>query len=204
MNRRAAVILAVLGVFWLASGRADAQSFGIGPRMSFVKGDLTTNVPTTRFIGGTVRMVTGPHTVFEASLDYRSYYDETGTERTRETPLQASLLLFPVRRAFAPYVGGGVGIYSQVHDMLGTAGVVASTTTERKIGWHLGAGAEIRMAKHASLFADYRFRFVKFGQASDEGSTEVPIPGSSIIPGLDRVHLSHQGSMWTSGVAFYF
>lgn len=204
MIRRTMVLFAVCGLFGLVPRPAAAQAFGIGPRFSFVKGDVTTNVPTTRFIGGTMRMVTSPHTVFETSLDYRAYYDEAGTGRTRETPLQASLLLFPVRRLFAPYVGGGIGLYSQLHDTLGPAGVVVSTTTERKVGWHLGAGAELRFAKHASLFADYRFRFVKFGPSTDPGSTEIPIPGSSLIPGLDKVHLSHQGSMWTSGVAFYF
>jgi hypothetical protein len=183
---------------------AAAQGFGIGPRLSFVRGDLTTNAPATRFIGGTMRMVAGPHTVYEISLDYRSFYNEDGTERTRETPLQASMLLFPIRSAFAPYVGGGLGIYSQVRDELGTGGAITATTTERKIGWHLGAGDEIRLARHASLFADYRFRFVKFGSSVDPGSEEITIPGSSIVPGLDHVHLSHQGSMWTSGVAFYF
>jgi len=204
MIRRLALVFAVCGLFGLAARPAAAQSLGIGPRLSFVKGDVTSGVPTTRFIGGTIRMVTSRHTVLEGALDYRAYYDEAGTQRTRETPLQGSLLLFPVRRLFAPYVGGGIGMYSQQHDTLGPAGVVVSTTTERKIGWHLGAGAEIRIAKHASLFADYRFRFVKLGEPSEPTSTEIPIPGSSLIPGLDKLHLSHQGSMWTSGVAFYF
>ena len=204
MARIAAIVLVGLSVFGVASSRADAQSVGIGPRFSFVKGDITSTAPTNRFIGGTLRMVTGKHSVFETTLDYRSYYSEDRTERTRETPIQASLLLFPVRSGFAPYVGGGIGLYSQLHDTLGPAGAVVSTTTERKVGWHLGAGAEIRVARHAALFADYRFRFVKFGQSADPNSSEISIPGSSIIPGLSNVHLSHQGSMWTSGVAFYF
>ena len=203
MTRRMALMVAVLAGLGLVPARAGAQSLGIGPRFSFVKGDAATNVPMTRFIGGTLRMVTSPHTVLEASLDYRGYYNQDKTERTRETPLQASLLLFPVRRTLAPYVGGGIGIYSVLHDTLGPAGIVASTTMERKIGWHLGAGAEIRIAKHASLFADYRFRFVKFGEPTGAAS-EIPVPGSSLIPGFDKIHLSHEGSMWTSGVAFYF
>jgi hypothetical protein len=44
---------------------------------------------------------------------------------------------------------------------------------------------------------------VKFG-LPDAGSSEIPIPGSSVVPVLSHVHLSHQGSMWTSGMAFYF
>ncbi len=204
MIRRGLFGVVFLGfiAWWPAS--AAGQSLGVGPRFSFVRGDYTSNVPATRFIGGTLRMVASKHVVYEVSLDYRGSYSEDGTERTRETPLQASMLLFPVRSGFSPYLGGGIGVYTQTHDILGTAGAVASSTRERKIGWHLGLGAELRLARHASLFADYRFRFVKFGATVDPDSQPISIPGSSIIPGLDNVHLSHQGSMWTSGIAFYF
>lgn len=143
-------------------------------------------------------MVTGRHAAFEASMDYRSYVTEAGTERVRERPLQGSLLLFPVRAAFAPYVGGGIGLYSQYHDTIDSSGLVTSTTVEKKVGWHVGVGAEIRLARHAAFFADYRFRFVKFGAPQDAGSEPINIPL------IDQVKLSHQGSMWTSGVAFYF
>ncbi len=183
---------------------AAAQSFGIGPTLSLVRGDLSTNTPTSRLFGGSMRMVTGHHTEIEVSMDYRSYLDASGTRRTREVPLQASLLLFPVRAAFAPYVGGGIGVYSQINDVLGVNNTVTSSTTDRKIGWHLGAGAEVRVTRHAAFFADYRFRFVKFGAPADSTSQPLLIPGSSVIPGLDKVQLSHQGSMWTTGVAFYF
>ena len=200
---RPAVMLLACGVAALLPAAASGQSIGIGPRVSFVRGELTSDAPAVRFLGGTLRAVTGKHTVFEVSMDYRAVYNDDRTERTREAPIQGSMLLFPVRSAFAPYVGGGIGIYSQLHDELGAAGKVIATTVERKIGWHLGAGLELKVARHASLFADYRFRFVKFG-TPEPGSTDIPIPGSSLIPGLGNVHLSHQGSMWTSGVAFYF
>ena len=72
---------------------------------------------------------------------------------------------------------------------------VAATSTEKKTGWHLGAGAELFVHRHAAFFADYRFRFVKFGEDAEGGE---PID----LPGLHR--LSHQGSMWTGGMAFYF
>jgi Outer membrane protein beta-barrel domain len=202
MTRRAALFLTVCSALLVSTG-ASAQSVGIGPRFSFVRGELTPNAPPTRFVGGTLRMVASKHTVFEAAMDYRAFYNDAGTQRTRETPIQGSILLFPVRSVFSPYVGGGLGIYSQLHDELGAAGTVISTTTERKIGWHLGAGLELKVAKHASLFADYRFRFVKFGEA-EPGSSAITIPGSSLVPALSDVHLSHQGSMWTSGMAFYF
>ena len=94
--------------------------------------------------------------------------------------MQGSLLLFPVRSAFSPYVGGGIGVYSQTQETLNAIGVVTASTTEKKIG-----------------------RFVKFGDAT-AGSEPINIPGGTVFPALKSVHLSHQGSMWTSGVAFYF
>jgi opacity protein-like surface antigen len=105
-----------------------------------------------------------------------------------------SLLIYPSRRRLAPYLLGGYGIYTDTTDALGPTGLVLSSVTARKSGWHLGLGAEFFLTRHASFYADYRFRFVQFG--SDASSTE-PLH----VPGLT---LSHQGSMWTSGLAFYF
>lgn len=204
MIRPVTLAAAVLAVIGLAASSASAQSFGIGPRFSFVRGNLTSGTPSTRLIGGTIRMVTGGHSALEASFDYRSYFNEAGTERTRETPMQGTLLLFIARSALAPYVGGGIGLYSQIHDKLDANGLVLSSTTERKVGWHLGAGAEIHIARHAAFFVDYRFRFVKFGEPTSANEEAIHIPGTTVIPVLDNLKLSHEGSMWTSGLTFYF
>jgi len=204
MGRRTVVGIAILAGLAGLPALAAAQAFGIGPRFSFVRGDVATNAPSTRFMGGTIRLVTSPHAVLEASMDYRTHLTDDGSQRVRETPLQGSLWLFPVRSVLAPYIGGGIGLYTQATDTLGATGLVTSTAIEKKVGWHLGAGAEIRIARHAAFFADYRFRFVKFGASTDPASQPILIPGSSVIPGLDKLQLSHQGSMWTSGMAFYF
>jgi opacity protein-like surface antigen len=204
MGKRVLVSVVVAAAsLWLAAS-ASAQSFGIGPRFSFVRGNLTTGTPSTRLVGGTMRVMTGPHTALEGALDYRAYYNDAGTERTRETPMQGSMLFFLVRSGLSPYVGGGIGLYTQTHETLGPAGLVTATTSERKVGWHLGAGAEIRLARHAAFFADYRFRFVHFGAPTSADQQPIQIPGSTLLPVLQNVKLSHEGSMWTSGVAFYF
>jgi hypothetical protein len=183
---------------------AAAQSLGIGPRFSFVRGNADSGSPSTRLIGGDLRVVTGRHTVLEGSLDYRAYLNDTGTERTRETPVQGSMLFFLTRSALSPYVGAGIGLYTQTHETLNSVGLVTASTTEKKVGWHLGAGAEIRISKHAAFFADYRFRFVKFGEPTDSTAEPISIPGATVIPVLQNLKLSHEGSMWTSGLAFYF
>lgn len=203
MFNRIMVCSCVLPLIAAAATPASAQSIGLGPRFSFVRGHLPTNTPPARLIGGTFRMGGVKHTALEITLDYRSTTDEDGTTRVRETPIQGSLLLFPVRRMFSPYLLGGGGIYTRAVDALSPNGLTLSTAQERKFGWHLGMGAEFFLGRHAAIFADYRFRFVKFGDP-DGVSDPIDIPGSGTIPGLDRVKLSHQGSMWAGGVAFYF
>jgi hypothetical protein len=183
---------------------AAAQSLGIGPRFSFVRGNVISGTPSTGLVGGDLRLVTGGHTVLEGSLDYRTYMNGAGTERTRETPLQGSMLFFLARSALSPYVGAGIGLYSQTHETLNSVGLATGSTTEKRVGWHLGAGAEIKIAKHAAFFADYLFRFVKFGAPTDSTSEPITIPGATVFPALQSLKLSHEGSMWTSGLAFYF
>jgi opacity protein-like surface antigen len=202
--KRVLVGIVMLAAGGLVAAPAAAQSLGIGPRLSFVRGNVSSGTPSTRLVGGVLRLATGRHTVLEGSLDYRTYVNEAGTERTRETPLQGSMLFFLTRSALSPYVGAGIGLYSQTHETLNSVGLATTSTTEKKVGWHLGAGAEIKIAKHAAFFADYRFRFVKFGEPADSTSEPITIPGSTVFPVLQKVKLSHEGSMWTSGVAFYF
>src|SRR5438046_222944 len=80
MTRHAAIFLMVCSAQLVSAG-ASAQSVGIGPRFSFVRGELTPNAPPTRFVGGTLRMVASRHTVFEAAMDYRAFYNEAATQR---------------------------------------------------------------------------------------------------------------------------
>lgn len=201
-RRTLTLLVALLSLIGAARG-ASAQGFGIGPRVSFVRGDLTTGVPSENFIGGTIRMRSSKHLIFEIAMDYRSQLTTDHEARVREVPLQASLLIVPIHARFAPYLLGGFGAYSQLTDTLDVTGKVTSTTTDRKTGWHLGVGAEMLVARHASIFLDYRFRFVQLGD-TPAGAEPITIPGSTLVPGLENVNLSHQGSMWTSGMAFYF
>ena len=137
-------------------------------------------------------------------MDYRASFNEAGTVRTKETPLQGSLLLYIARGAFSPYVGGGIGLYTLTRDALAANGVVAISTSQKRTGWHVGAGAEFIIAKHVGVFVDYRFRFVKFGDPTSGDEEHIQIPGEGTFPVLQNVKLSHEGSMWTSGLMFYF
>lgn len=215
-------MLAAIGVLVLATalpGAASAQMLGVGPRFSMVRGDLATNTPTTRFFGGTLRLNTSKMVGLEGSLDFRTTLDTAKTQRLRETPLQGSVLIYPFRSVLSPYALGGLGIYTRTYEVLGAAGVITQSAQERKTGMHLGFGGELRVAKHAVAYLDYRYRFVKFGNdassttatagtgASTSGVTTNNLAMRALlasIPGLSQLKFSHKGSMWTGGVAFVF
>ena len=191
----AASLLILLSCLLPAS--AMAQSFGVGPRMSWVRGDVAADTPSTRFLGGMIRMRSSKNISLEFALDQRSETSVDGTTRLRERPFQASMLIYPARAAFSPYLLGGFGVYSQTLQHIDLSGEVSeSEQSERRTGWHLGFGGELFFGRHTAFYADYRFRFVRFGGEPEEGSEPIGIPGLS--------RFSHRGSMWTSGVAFYF
>ena len=196
-------------------GAAHAQMLGVGPRFSMVRGDLATHAPTTRFFGGTLRLNTSKVVGFEGSLDFRTTLDTLRTQRLKETPLQGSILIYPFRSVLSPYALGGLGIYTRTYELLGPAGVISQSAQERKTGMHLGFGGELRVAKHAVAYADYRYRFVKFGNSASSttsGSSSTEMSARSLamdallrtIPLLSQLKFSHEGSMWTGGVAFVF
>ena len=199
-----AVAAAVSCVVVALPADAGAQAVGFGPRFAFVRGDVKADT-STRYSGGVLRLRTSPRTAIELSLDYRSHLNEDLTERIKEYPIQGSLLLYPLSAAISPYVLGGIGWYKQRVSQVQGEAVLGSETT-RKTGYHAGVGGEIRFGRHAALHLDYRYTFIGFGDRSDE---EIAVePGAIPIPGLgglqDRLKLSHQGSMWTSGVTVYF
>jgi opacity protein-like surface antigen len=171
---------------------AQGQSFGIGGRFAFVRRDVDVDQDSQRFTGGHIRARLSPRTAFELSLDVHTETNELETARVREYPIQASLLLFPVRSTFSPYVLGGAGWYSQKFETLAGDETIASETV-RDFGWHAGFGAELRLGAHAGIHADYRYTFLDFGDDDDEDEGVV----GRFLPG-------YKGSMWTTGLTIYF
>jgi hypothetical protein len=181
---------------------ARAQSFGIGPRFSFLRGDLDPG-NRNRYSGGMLRLRTSNKSAVEVSLDYRSYINDSLKTRIKDYPIQASFLFYPVRNTLAPYFIGGIGWYRQRVDPVGGDPLLDSVTTARKTGYHAGLGTDVWMGRHATLHLDYRYTFIGFGR-EDEGAEAgvIPVPG---LRGLqDKLNLSHRGSMWTTGVTVYF
>ncbi len=178
-----------------APAAAQGQSFGIGGRISFIRADVDDEeTESQRFFGGQIRARVSPRSALELSLDVHTETDPTETVRVRQLPIQASLLLYPVRSVFSPYVLGGAGWYSTRVELLAGDETLTSETT-REFGWHAGIGAELRMGPHAGLHGDYRFTFLDFGDDDDEDDDEGL---------LTRFLPSNRGSMWTVGLTLYF
>lgn len=202
--RRPAAAFAVLSALALLPPAAAAQTLGIGPRMSFVRPDPALGTASDRYSGGALRLKTSPRTAIELAMDWRSTTNDDATVRIRDYPVQASLMLYPVHAAIAPYLLGGVGWYSQRMEALSGADVLSQSTV-RRMGYHGGFGGDLRLGARASLFADYRYTFIRFGEDApglDNGAGAFGIPGAASL--MDHLRLSHEGSMWTGGLVINF
>jgi opacity protein-like surface antigen len=197
---RLAFLVATLALSASAPALAQGESFGLGARMSLIRGDVDADTSAQRFTGGHVRARISPRSALEVALDMRTETNEAHTQRVRDYPVQASLLLFPVRTAFAPYVLGGAGWYNQRVEQLRDDKAVSSDST-RKFGWHGGFGAELRLGRHAGAHADYRYTFLRFGE--DDSST-AGTASAEEGSGFSRFLPSYKGSMWTAGFTLYF
>jgi opacity protein-like surface antigen len=206
---RSVLTIALASVVCAAAAQpcsAQGGGFGLGARMSLVRGDVRADTNAARFFGGQMRLRTSTRTAIEVSLDSRSHRNEQLTQRIKDRPLQASLLVFPLRSVFSPYVLGGGGWYSHTVETL-VAEEVVNSETERKFGWHAGFGAELRLGAHAGVHADYRYTFLHFGGTDAIESDTIAgaiasahtrnASGSRFLPTYD-------GSMWTMGITVYF
>lgn len=177
-----------------------AQSLGIGGRLSFVRPDATqVDAKSTRLAGGAIRARLSNRTALEVSLDYRRFVDEA-QRRVRQTPIQASLLLYPFRGVLGMYVLGGVGRYSERIEP--APGADTEVLSSSRTGYHAGLGGELQLGGHAAFHLDYRYTFLHAGSDEEYAKGAIPIPGTITLQ--DKLGLSHEGSMWTAGLTVYF
>lgn len=179
-----------------------AQGLGVGGRMAMVKADVESPDDSVRFTGGQIRLFMSTRTAIELSLDRHTTTFDDLNERVKETPLQASLLLYLMRTRFSPYVLGGPGWYWRTIELVENPESIEDQST-RTFGWHAGFGAEVRMGRHAGLHADYRYTQLRFDD-DDEAEGEAGAGGGGRQAFVNRLLPSHEGSMWTVGVTIYF
>jgi hypothetical protein len=195
--------LAAFVVLAFLPASTSAQGFGIGPRVTFVRGSEDLPDSSRRFTGGALRLG-GGRSALEVAMDFRSSEDGPLNEKVRDYPIQASLLLFPVRASLAPYILAGVGWYTQtVTRFVAPTGEFESTDeTTRKMGYHLGLGAEIRAHRRFGIYGDLRYTRLGFGRDDDDADGDQNVPGW--IPGASLLKLSHEGSTFVVGANIYF
>lgn len=177
-----------------------AQGLGVGARMAMVKTDVDVEDNSVRFTGGQIRLGMTPRLGLEVSLDRHTTTFETLNERVKETPVQASLLMFLARGSFVPYLLGGPGWYTRTVEAIENPDDIEDQST-RTFGWHAGFGAEIHMGRHAGLHADYRYTHLRFDDDEEEDPNGA---GGGRHSFVNRFLPSHGGSMWTVGVTVYF
>jgi hypothetical protein len=201
-STRLSIALLVASITVAIATPCAAQGFGVGMRLSMMNSDevIDTSDGSSRFTGGQIRLRSADKIGFEVSLDRRSEKFELVNERVVDTPIQVSMMLFPVKGSFSPFLLGGPGWYSHKVESLDDAGPESVST--RKFGWHAGFGAELLMGRHAGLHADYRYTFLNFG--GDDDIVENRANADHNHSFVNSLLPSHNGSMWTAGVTIYF
>lgn len=211
----------IFSLFFGVATLAHAQTggaFGIGPRVTFQSGDKSLpNSSALRAFGGQIKLRLSQATAIEVSADYDSKLNQTGTvtQSAKSMPIQASLLLYPMRSTLSPYVLGGIGWYRHSVTESTTASPVTTTRSIREMGYHAGLGAELRVGKRIAIHGDYRYNHIRFGgdSSSESTSAQEQKPSSTIskllsVPGLSALQQSLKnsagGSMWNWGMTFFF
>jgi opacity protein-like surface antigen len=201
----------------IASGRAVAQTVGLGARLVSVSGPESPAIDSndgsnTKLVGGFLRLNASKHLAVELSMDYQSTTNSTETARIRNTPIQASVEFFPLRTALRPYFLGGVGWYRRHIEALNDGNAVL-TTDNSEFGYHAGVGGELMMGKHVSMYVDYRYVFVDVNGINGlPGAVKSALSLTSVVGLMNAAintpdmpsSISDRGSMWTGGVAIYF
>jgi Outer membrane protein beta-barrel domain len=211
----AGLTLAILG--GMATG-AGAQVFGIGARLASVSGPESpalenTDSSRTRFWGGYARLHFLGSLGVEVAMDYQSMTNDTDTARIRNTPIQVTGLLLPIKKTFAPYFLGGIGWYKHKVEALDNGDAVA-TAYSTDFGYHAGGGLQVKFGRHAAIFADYRYVWVDAngfdgisGLVKSASSLTSVLGLVAAVAGADNANdqgISRGGSMWTGGLTIYF
>ena len=206
-----------LAVLAGAARDANAQRLGLGARMVSVSGPESPALDSsdssrTRFAGGLIRLHATSNLAFEASMDYQSTTNVAETASIRNMPIQVSGMLIPVKKMFAPYVLAGIGWYKHRVEALDNGEAVASVYST-DFGYHTGVGAQVKLGKHAAIFADYRYVWVDAnGIDGISGALKKAASLTSVVGLLTSLaaddskesSISRGGSMWTGGLTIYF
>lgn len=157
-SRCLALALTLGAVPVLAAGPAqafsgEAEGLGLGGRYAYVR-NRDTDESTS--MGGVLARLRGQHFGLEAAVDYRS--EEIGNDvELKSWPVTASILVYPVRHVYGL---AGLGWYNTTIDFPDDSSF--DNETDSKLGYHVGAGAEVPLAPSVSITGDARWSFIDY------------------------------------------
>lgn len=136
---------------------SDRVEFSIGPMGGFLKAREADR--GTWFAGVQARLRFLRILAVEGAISFHQNEYADGDVVVTQYPVQVSVLLLPFPHgAFDPYVLAGGGWYYSRIDYDDSIG--GGDDTDRMFGGHVGAGTNIRLSKHISLFGDFRWVFL--------------------------------------------
>ncbi len=158
----------LLGLIFIAASSISAQSFSIGPQISFLKSTDADNSVIMPAVAARLDLL---NFGIEGSIGYKSEEYGDGMIKTTSYPvlLTGMLGVFPFIHAEA-----GIGWYNTKIDYDEALVQLGSNDeTKQEIGYHIGAGAEIPLG-NAILTGDLRYVFldVDFNNTSKLFSTK--------------------------------
>lgn len=175
-------IVGALSLNIYAQSAPTSNKAGIGPRFGYYKAPDAED--GTMFFGAQMRIRGNSIVGAEFAGEYRgtqSYSTTGGTVDVRQIPLTGSLMLFvPIAPNFQPYGLAGLGAYYTIYDYEGGF-INPGDDSEVNIGYHLGFGLDLPLAKNAALNIDYRYLFL---DGENDNLSEKEYSGNVITGGL--------------------
>jgi hypothetical protein len=141
------------------SGHREGLSLELGVMAGYIKARGADH--GTWFVGGQARLYILPWLGVEGSVTYHLFTFNNGNTEVEQIPVQVTGLIFPFPSwPLQPYVLGGAGWYYSITSNEGPLASVGDQTTHT-FGAHVGAGLELVPAQSLTLFADFRYIFLK-------------------------------------------
>lgn len=169
------ILMAAVGVLFMMSTIAEAQpverpigSISVGPQVGFFKSKDADDARV--MFGGAVRLKVSEAIGLEASLNYREEEYRNGSVTVKSWPVMVTGLVYPV-----PMIYGAIGLgwYNSAVDVNVAPGVVFTSETMQKFGWHFGGGVELPVGSIAKLVGDVRYVFLDYNFQAVPGSNAI-------------------------------
>ncbi len=165
------ILFVLLLVFFALPALVRSADFvGLGPRLGYYKSEDAEEGEL--FFGGGLRLKLGRRFGLEAAVDYRAEEYHQGRITIKNYPVQASVLVYPIRIAYGV---AGMGWYNTKIDYNESLFSIRipKDKMSQDVGWHFGGGVELPLGGMAALAADVRYVFIDYDFSDYPGSEDI-------------------------------